>query len=152
MNLFETYLESAKIQNENIGIKQLTKHVKEFRKIEEKKSDWKNDKKCFKGACSYISKDLEKFLQALGYQAQRIQGYYRGASEDFEPVYDDDDDEPYRKYNLAKLPHWWVLVDNKYIVDVTADQFHPGEEDYYRVVVTSKSDSDYKKAAFQMSN
>jgi hypothetical protein len=38
--------------------------------------------------------------------------------------------------------HWWVEVD-KYIIDVTKDQFHPGEEDEYRIGIYKKPNSNY---------
>lgn len=113
----------------------LYKDVLPFRKKMEKYYDWKYDKSCFKNTCQSVSRELEDYLKKLGYNAKRVGGYYYPSDEWFEKY-----NEPYED---GRWKHWWVVVDNKYIVDVTADQFHPGEEREYRIVVTDKNDPNY---------
>ena len=119
----------------NENEKQLYKDVLKFRKDQENYYDWEFDKKCFKNPCQDISRDLVDYLIKLGYKAQRKGGYYNPPEEWFEEESED--------YKDGKWKHWWVLVNNKWIVDVTADQFHPSEEAEYRVIVTKKNDPDY---------
>ena len=114
---------------------QLYKDVLKFRKEQENYYDWKFDKKCFQSTCQDISRDLASYLINLGYKAKRYGGYYNPPEEWFEQESED--------YGNGKWKHWWVIVNNKWIVDVTVDQFHPGEEKEYRVVVTNKNDSNY---------
>ncbi len=126
--------------------KKLEKLVWDFRKKEEKTWEWKTDKQAMKGMCQDITRRLEKYLKKNGYKANRVPGYYKDVSDDFEPEgenWDFDDWEDYRENFDNSWTHWWVLVNNRIIVDVTADQFHLGEEDEYRVVITRKGDRDY---------
>jgi hypothetical protein len=90
----------------------------------------------FRGICQSSAKLLTEFLQQRGISGQRVGGYYCGASEKFfkemgEPIGD------------GKWKHWWVEVDGV-IIDTTADQFHPGEEEEYRVVLTTSGDTNYE--------
>lgn len=137
-----------KFINENKDyLNRLTNLVEEFRSKEEIYNDWEFNKECFKGTCQDITKYLVKFLEEHGYNAERIQGYYLNVSDDFIPdtsEWDWKDKEDYiNNGHDNKWSHWWVLVDNTYIVDITSDQFHPGEENEYRVIITDKNDNNY---------
>ena len=124
--------------------------AKEVRNEFENYYDWKNDKKCFGNTCHTIARDLEKKLKEAGIYAYRVNGLYYGADEDFEPDMSDWTNEERWEYNDAiengdnfGFNHWWVVADNKFIVDISADQFFPDEEDEYRVIITDLKDSNY---------
>lgn len=117
--------------------KDLRKQVEDFRDDIEKQYGWKNDKTCFRGTCQHITTKLVDYLKDKGYEAKRVGGYYYPPMKWFEKH-----NEPYED---GEWKHWWVEVSGKWIVDVTADQFHPGEEDLYRVVIKEKNESlDYE--------
>jgi hypothetical protein len=133
----------------------LKNYVEIFRKEQEEYYEWEEYKKCFKNTCQDITKDLEKYLKDLGYDADRVPGYYTNADDDFQPDMDDWDEYEierfYRQYkknyessNGLKFKHWWVEI-GKYIIDVTEDQFHPSEEDEYRVSIYKRPNKNYKK-------
>lgn len=109
---------------------ELKKDAKEFRRTIEKQYNWKGDKRCFQGTCQSVSRQLADYLRNKGYEAERVGGYYYPPERWFEL-----NNEPYKD---GKWKHWWVEVSDKWIVDVTADQFHPNEEELYRVVVKDK--------------
>lgn len=119
---------------------ELYKLASEFRNILEKEYDFEDSTRCFQGLCQNIIKDFVEFLKSKGISnSKRVEGYYRNVSDEFlnytdEYVDEEDWDNTWK--------HWWVQVDN-YILDVTADQFHPEELHNYRVVVTEKGDSNY---------
>lgn len=121
---------------ENNIKKSLYKDVLKFRKKEEKYYDWKYDKTCFKNTCQSISKELTNYLKKLNYNVKRVGGYYYPPEKWFKKY-----NEPYED---GKWKHWWVEVNNKYIVDITADQFHPNKEEDYRIVITNKNNSNYE--------
>jgi hypothetical protein len=62
--------------------------------------------------------------------------------------WDYDDKETYNKMfyrnndssNGLPQNHWWVEIEN-YIIDVTEDQFHPDEEENYRIGIYTKKES-----------
>ncbi|MEO6304815.1 MAG: hypothetical protein ABIP51_16765 [Bacteroidia bacterium] len=153
MNLIDKILLEAK---NIIDFNLLQKQVMAFREGMEENNDWSSDKECFKGTCQDETKYLEKYLKEIGYNAIRTRGYYSGAGDDFWPnasEWDERDCNIFRKQhsnnndssNGLKFPHWWVEIDNKIIIDVTEDQFHPGDENNYRVGIYKKPNSDYKK-------
>lgn len=110
-----------------------------FRSKIEKEYGWDEDKEVFKGTCQDITKELVGELQKQGFSAKRVGGYYHNISEDFIPITEEDYEFP-----IEYWKHWWVEVNNT-IVDVTADQFHPSEENEYRIVITDVSDPDYER-------
>ncbi len=104
----------------------LEKDIWKFRKSQEKYWEWKSDKTCFKGMCQDVSRNLVTYLEELGYKAQRVSGYYEVPEEFCEKYHLDFED--------GKWKHFWVIVNNTILADVTADQFHPGDENDYRVI------------------
>jgi len=91
-----------------------------------------------------------KILMNAGMDVLVCDGYYLNVSPFFIPIdnrdyeWDDDDWEFYNE--LGFFPNWghfWLLVDGKWIVDVTADQFHPDEPLMYRVVIAPIGHPDY---------
>lgn len=117
-----------------------------FRKHEEEMEDWSDNKLCFRGKCQDVTKRFVDFLHTNGYpQAKRTGGYYLGYSDDYTPdmsEWDSEDIEDWENGNLD-AKHWWVVIGN-IIVDITADQFHPNNEDDYRVVITNTNDQSYQ--------
>lgn len=150
------HIKSFCIINEKISvdIEKLKSDVSIFRKKLEDEYEWYDNKNCFKGSCHYVASDLVKYLTNLGYDAHRQRGYYKNASDDFYPDTSEWDLEDvmrlnrriernYDSANGVPFPHWWVIVNN-YIIDVTEDQFHPNEEDEYRIGIYKKPNSYYK--------
>lgn len=112
--------------------------------------DWEADKGCFKNTCHMVTDDLVKELENNKIRAYKVNGLYKGASDDYEPDMSGWEHEDVWAYNDAieargnfGFNHWWVVADNKWIVDITADQFHPDEQDEYRIVITDINDYDY---------
>lgn len=137
-------------------INQLEKDVLNFRTEQEKYHEWDEYKSCFSGMCQDVTKELEKYLIDLGYNANRIRGYYSGADSEYYPdmkYWDWEEKEEFiDKWEQNgdssegfDFPHWWVVVNKKYIVDVTEDQFHPEQEDDYRVGIYTIPHRNYKK-------
>ena len=112
--------------------KTLSEFALEFRKKLEAYHD--GDLAGIDGTCQSEAEQLAKFLKTKGFAAEKVGGYYKNLGDDWESP----DGKP-----ATKWKHWWVLVDNKTIVDVTADQFHPSERQAYRVVITNKQNRDY---------
>lgn len=139
---------------EELNPSQLRKLVWNFRKRLEQASKWSADKICFKNKCFETTDLLIDYLKTHGYDASKAWGEYCGASADFFPDtsnWDEDQLEDY-EWELENLeeddvmchPHFWVLVGEQ-IVDITADQFHPGKEDKYRVIIVSRDDERYNE-------
>jgi hypothetical protein len=130
------------------SINNLEKDIKKFRIALEKEYGYVDDNMCLKGTCHTVTEKLVKYLKNLNYKnAKRVPGYYTNVSDDFEPdgeMWDNDDWEDFYENFDNTWKHWWVEVGDK-IVDVTADQFHPGDEDEYKVVIVNKTNKDYKR-------
>jgi len=123
--------------------------VRVFREKMEAEWDWENDKLCFSGQCSSVTRELVEHLKQNGIDAMRVNGEYMEPSEDYEPDMSGWDQEDIDQYEEDKeygdIPpanHWWVEAQGK-IIDLTAEQFHPDEEDDYRIVIVDTSDSGY---------
>ena len=129
-------------------INNLEKDVTNFRTSLEKEYGYVDDNMCLKGTCHTVTEKLVKYLKDLNYKnVKRVPGHYTDVSDDFEPdgeMWDNDDWQDFYDNFDNTWKHWWVEVGNK-IVDVTAEQFHPGQEEEYKVVITNKSDKNYKK-------
>ena len=151
---------AIKILNEafknNLDLSLLKKLVIDFRNQIEKEYDWNEEKECFKGTCQDITKELEVFLKEKGFNAIRTRGYYSGTNDEYFPNMDNWEWSDQQKFNKKwenngkssqglKFPHWWIEVE-RYIIDVTEDQFHPGEENDFRFGIYKKPNSDYKKS------
>ncbi len=124
--------------------------VSQFRDELESEWDWEGDRGCFRGMCSTVSGELVERLKENGINAFRVNGQYLDPSEDYEPDMDmwdqDDIDQYYEDIEYGEIPaanHWWVEANGK-ILDVTADQFHPGEEQDYRVVILPANHYSYR--------
>ena len=150
-----TTINEWKRLNESIDIVKLENELESFRKQMEDENEWTESKNCFMGTCQDVTRRLETYLKSLGYNAYRVQGYYKNAADDFYPdtsEWDYNDSEIFTKqYNRngdsshgLKFPHWWIELD-KYIIDLTEDQFHPGEEDEYRIGLYKKPNTNYKR-------
>lgn len=143
----EKILEQANyFLNEDVNpVKTIEELAWEFRKHEEDENEWRDDKSCFKGTCQDITKRFVDFLHTNGYpQAKRVGGYYKDYSGDYSPDMSDWDSDDIEDWENGKLDpkHWWVVIGDD-IIDITADQFHPNDEDNYRVVITNKNDPAY---------
>lgn len=132
----------------NINYIKLVSIVEKFRKEQEDFYDWEYEKDCFKGTCHYITKQLVIFLKNNGFNnVKRVGGYYTDVSNNFEPnmnEWDFDDIEDFNEKFDNKWKHWWVEVDNKWIVDITAEQFHPETPEDYRIIITDIGDLNYE--------
>jgi hypothetical protein len=103
------------------------------------------------GSCQYEAKELANTLNSHGIDAVSVAGYYKDIDEDYSPDVDQWDSRDVEMYNQEvekyskplKMPHWWVVVDGKIIIDVTADQFHPSNKDENKVIITSINDKRY---------
>lgn len=151
INEYRSFLEKVEID-----LVKLEQELNSFRTQLENDNEWIESKECFKGTCQNVTDDLEIYLKDLGYNAIRVRGYYKNANNEFYPNitnWDFKDQEIFSKQYYRngetceglKFPHWWIEIDNKYIVDLTEDQFHPGEEDEYRIGIYKKPDSNYKR-------
>jgi hypothetical protein len=91
------------------------------------------------GACREAARGLTVALKAAGFEATPVMGTYADCDESYpevverhgtdglEPDFDDADWD-------GTWKHWWAEC-RGLIVDVTADQFHPGAGEEYAVVV-----------------
>lgn len=131
-------------------LSKIKKIAKELRTKLEHDYDWDGDKGCFGNTCSNVSEELANKLKENGIYAYPVHGFYYGAPEDYEPDMEDwsgDEVEQYFDGRIYGEPfgfnHWWVVAANKYIIDITVDQFHQSEPEQYRVVITNIGDDDY---------
>lgn len=108
--------------------KKLKNILIKFRSEQEKELGWNNDKSVFKDNCYSTTFDLAQVLKQNKIICKIIKGNY---------FLDDGDYEG----------HTWLQVGN-YIVDPTADQFHPGKEDKYRIIITDINNPRYTKKKF----
>lgn len=108
-----------------------------FRKNWERKWNWKEDKRCFKNRCQFLVDKLVEFFEENGFEAKKQAGYYKNIPLEWFKINNEDIED-------RKWKHWWVIVEDEYIVDVTADQFHPNEEKMYRTEVYRKNSSEAK--------
>jgi len=116
----------------------------------ETKYNWQNNKKCFTNTCYDITSELVNELRKNGIYAYQANGLYFGATSGYIPdmeLWDEHEKESYFNSINAREPfgfdHWWVVAANKYIVDITNDQFHPDEERNFRVVIREIPDKNY---------
>jgi hypothetical protein len=131
-------------------LNKIKKIAKQMRSELESNYDWEADKGCFKNTCSHLSEELANKLKAEGIYAYPVHGLYYGAPDTYEPDMDDWSGDEVDEYFDSKsygepfgFNHWWVVAGNKYIIDITADQFHIDEPEEYRVVISDIGDSDY---------
>lgn len=86
------------------------------------------------GCCFEASRDLVVAFDAAGLSAKAVRGYYLEVEDGYldlvVPTFPEDFPEAFD----GKWTHWWVEVGG-FIVDITADQFHPSCPEDYRVVV-----------------
>lgn len=109
--------------------------------------------------CGRVSTALSKHLSKIGISNEVIWGMYKDASLEYVPNTtewidndeDFDEDEFWNEYETTKengkslnYAHIWVETKDGYIVDLTADQFHPDEKDKYYIIYT-KDRSHYLK-------
>ncbi len=154
INEFKKYLLNENKQQIDLNI--LQNQLEKFRKDQEEIFDQNDYKDCFKGSCQDVTDDLENYLIDLGYDnVKRVRGYYKNASPEFEPNMENQDQEDKEKFNKQqsyngdsseglKFPHQQIELD-KYIIDLTEDQFHPGEENEYKIGLYKKPNEYYKK-------
>lgn len=125
---------------------------KKVRSELEETHKWENNKQCFNGKCHDISKHLVEELKKEGIYSYRIMGQYSGADASYMPdmtEWTKFEIEEYYDYVSAldvinpTYAHWWVVAENKFIVDLASDQFFPGKENEHRVVITTLNDKNY---------
>jgi hypothetical protein len=142
---------SDDINNTN-KLNKIKKIAKQIRKELETTNKWKNNKSCFYGRCHDISKYLSDELNKNSIYAYRVMGQYSGANELYKPDMSDWTEQEKKDYEFymteinginPTYTHWWVVAENEYIIDITCDQFHPGDEENYRIVITSIGDTNY---------
>jgi hypothetical protein len=102
---------------------ELTIILSKLRKDLEKDASWENDKACFKGQCAVVADIVTEVLKDNNYNAKTIYGQY--------------------KSQHGWTFHMFTTVED-FIIDLAADQFHPGDEEKFSVVVTPINDSNYK--------
>ena len=133
-------------------LNKVKKIAKQVRTELEKHYDWENDKSCFTGKCHNISQDLAIKLKKEGINSYRELGQYAGADESYVPNMKDwkkwEKEEYWEMWEVdggesMTYAHWWLVVENKWILDITADQFHPDTPDKYRIVITTTNDKHY---------
>lgn len=159
MNLSEGYknrlvelagVHKKPVFDEQAFLQKLEADSLKFREKMELEYDWADQMDCFKGQCNNVADEFNDYLTELGYKSEVVAGYYTDVSDDYVPNHWDDDvnNNIYKYFNkygrMPKLTHVFNIVNDKYIVDITADQFHPSQENDYRVVITSKKDKRYK--------
>ena len=132
MNLLREYTRELLIEQ----AQDLEQVVWQFREEMESKMGWDSNQGCFTNQCHRMSRHLVKRLKEAGLDAREVEGTYYGASDEFVTAHEEHDQ------GYGEFFHWWVEADGK-IIDVAADQFHPGREDAYRVVITDPGDEDY---------
>lgn len=135
----------------NNKLSKIKKIAKKMRHELEKYHDWKNNKSCFSGKCHNISQTLVNELKKEGIYSYRQMGEYAGANESYTPNMSDWKQWEKDEYSEMRASdgesmtysHWWVVADNKFILDITADQFHPDSPNDYRIVITTIDDEHY---------
>lgn len=137
--------ESEDIKNK---LYSLASNLRTELEVEEKFDE--DDIICFKGRCQDISPLLAGSLKDNGFEAHSVFGTYNNVSDEFSPDmtnWDIDDIEDYwDNFDNTWLHHFVIVTHNKkkYIVDITADQFHNDKtKEEYRVVVENYPHSDY---------
>ncbi|MBN86879.1 MAG: hypothetical protein CL885_05080 [Dehalococcoidia bacterium] len=131
MNLLGEYIRELLIEQ----TQDLEQVVWQFRKEMESKMGWDSNQGCFANQCHRMTRPLVKRLKEAGFDAHEVEGTYYGASDEFVAAHEEHDG------GYGEFFHWWIELDGK-IIDVTADQFHPGRESAYRVVIVDKWDTD----------
>ncbi len=131
-------------------LSKIKKISKRLRKDLELKYNWKSDKGCFRNTCYDITLELINELRKNDIYAYQNNGFYFGANSEYLPdmsLWDNNEIQEYFNTINAKEPfgfdHWWVVAENNYIIDITADQFHPNEERNFRVIITDITDKNY---------
>lgn len=103
----------------------------------------------FNGDCCYYSRKFLKALKKEGFNAVVCYGYYLNISPFYFPAdirnqMEPEDWEIYEE--IGFFPNWrhfWVMVDGKWFVDLTVDQFHPDDPLMYRLVIAPVGHPDY---------
>ena len=125
----------------------------------ENQLDWNENKRVFTNLCKSCSQELLQDLRESGIQAVLACGCYRLDPDDEDRIHklsemigidtfgDEAENEGEDQEEFLEDPkylHFWVETADL-VVDICCDQFHPGEEEKYRVVLTSRSDPTYGK-------
>jgi len=85
------------------------------------------------GSCIICSAMLADKLREAGFTARDVHGAYMAPNRLWF------NDNNVSRHNFHGAHHWFVIVDDFYIVDITADQFHRGE-DGYEIVISDVND------------
>ncbi len=132
------------------NLERLRELVEDFRSYIEKNYDWKEHPGCFGGICGDISAELYAELIDAGFQAEWMHGGVTGAgfaywlygyvqwTDEQKEEFELDHLLDYQSMESTMFTHWWIEVEigpQRYVVDVTFDQFRPGEEEQYRVIL-----------------
>lgn len=120
--------------------------VWQFRSEMERNCDWEKDRQCFNGTCQDYAQRLAELLISHGFEALAVDGEYLDVDDGYVPAYPIDwgevDPDEDLMVTSGEWRHWWVVIGDT-IAEVTSDQFHPGEEEHHRMVITGKSDWRY---------
>lgn len=106
--------------------------------------------KNFESYCGEISEKLAKFLNKNNILCEVMWGQYCNASLSYIPNIDPmlhdeefDEDQFWIDYYEAQdnnqplcYAHFWVETKDGYIIDITADQFHPDNKEKYKIIYT----------------
>lgn len=95
----------------------------------------------YAGKCDQYSMQLVKYLRRYKIAARFVMGEYEVTNiRDIRRIHPSLDWD--NQYSLLD-GHAWVVANNYFIVDVTADQFHPRNPIEHRVMVIDPSEEEY---------
>ena len=96
---------------------------------------WEYNKRVFTGKCHDISEIVTKLLNKNGFNAEMEYGMVSRTNPSYRQRFTSRV-KPKSGEWAGPTSHWWVTVNDKYIVDLTQDQFHPEKEDSFRIILT----------------
>ena len=126
--------------SQKLNTKNLCALCVDFRRKLEKECGWDNKKNCMKGRCYDVSLRLSRILQKQGFPARLASGYY-STGLPFPESWDKKMITAWKKFSRCSdfgENHCWIEAED-ILIDVTSDQFHPGEEDKYRVIIIKRN-------------
>ncbi len=91
---------------------------------------------CSIGQCRWSTALLAKNIRKHGFDAKEAEGYYTDVNAAWLKM------AGIKKRYFQGVNHHFAVVNNLFIVDITADQFHPGDRGW-TVVITSIDDTSY---------
>jgi len=99
--------------------------------------------------CRSMSMALYSAFKEAGYTPSLVAGQYLGADDAYTPDTSEWEEEEIDNFDRQSgFSHWWIEVEG-YLIDICADQFHPGARQDYRIVLTSLPARDYERMVDQ---